>query len=382
MIPSGKISVLLAPALAADRSLSMDLYVGNLRATLPDFADQVDYEFLAPASDPRTTGRAHRQWIRYVEYPRLLRRRLSAMRPGTVLHVLDHSYGHLCNLADVVPTVATCHGLENFLLPLRLPWHQALWTYRVKSMRRARRVVAISDDVARDVQRFIGLPAGRVPVYHYGIDPVFCPAVAPGSGLDGVVEKEESRAAARVAALRGVGRIVVLHVGFNVARKNLPVLLDALRRLLDAGVPVTFVKVGADPRADGYGAGVTALGEHFEHLGWLGPTDLAAVLRRADVLAFPSLHEGFGRPIVEAQACGLPVVVADTDSAREIAGTGALFHRPDSAEELAERLWAATGDAAVRRELIVAGHVNTRRFLWREHVRGLVETYADAQREG
>ena len=338
----GKISVLLAPALAADGSLSMDLYVENLRATLPDFADQVDYEFLAPPTDPRTTGRAFRQWQRYVEYPRLLRRRLRAMPRGTVLHVLDHSYGHLCHLADVAPTVATCHGLENFLLPLRWPWHQALWTYRVKAMRRARRVVAISGDVARDVQRFIGLPAGRVPVYHYGIDPVFRPVTSAATGTDDVSEKEEGPAAARIVALHQAGRIVVLHVGFNVARKNLPVLLDALRRLLEAGVPITFVKVGADPRSDGYGAGVAALGEHFEHLGWLRPADLAAVLRRADVLAFPSLHEGFGRPIVEAQACGLPVVVADTDSAREIAGAGALYHRPDSTEELAGCIRRAT----------------------------------------
>lgn len=376
MTAPGKISVLLAPALAADHSLSMDLYAENLRAALPAFRDEVDYEFLVPPSDPQTTGRALRQWKRYVEYPRLLRARLRAMPPGTVLHVLDHSYGHLCRLADAAPTVATCHGLENFLLPLRWPWHQAMWVYRVKAMRRARRVVAISGDVARDVQRFIGLPAARVPVYHYGIDPVFRPAAADGEPGD----EGSSTAAARIAALRRAGRIIVLHVGFNVARKNLPVLLDALARLLAAGVPVTFVKVGADPRADGYGAGIAALGEHFEYLGWLGTTDLAAVLRNADVLAFPSRHEGFGRPIVEAQASGLPVVVADTDSAREIAGTGALFHPPDSAEELAGCLRAATGDAKVRRELVAAGFANTRRFLWREHVRGLVETYRELQR--
>lgn len=359
MDPASKIPVLLAPALTVDRALSMDLYLANLQSALAPFADRFDFEVVAPATVPGDPWAA-KQWKRYVGYPRLLARRLRA-RPGAVLHVLDHSYGHLCR-ADV-PTVLTCHGLENFRLKLGLFWQQALWVYRVKAMRRARRIVAISGDVADDARRFIAPPPGKIVLDYYGVDEVFSPRGEPFPAL---------------AARRAAGELLVLHVGMNIARKNVGLLLDALAELRAQGLSVRFVKVGSDPRADGYRARMASLGllEPFDYLGWLDAPALAAVYRSCHVLAFPSIHEGFGRPIIEAQACGLPVVVADTASAREIAGAGALVHAPADAADLAARLRAVLTEPHTRAGLVARGFENLPRFSWAEHARVLTEIYA------
>lgn len=358
MNPASKIPVLLAPALLVDRALSMDLYLANLQAALAPFAGRFDFEVVAPSTAPGDPWAA-KQWKRYVAFPRLLAEKLRA-RPGAVLHVLDHSYGHLCRRD--VPTVLTCHGLENFRLKLRRFWQQALWVYRVKSMLRARRVVAISGDVADDARRFIGVPAEKMALDYYGVDPIFTPQGDPFPAL---------------AARRDAGELLVLHVGMNIARKNIGVLLDALGKLRAQGLPVRFVKVGSDPRQDGYREQLASLGllDHCDYLGWLDAPALAAVYRSCHVLAFPSIHEGFGRPIIEAQACGLPVVVADTASAREIAGTGALIHAPTDAADLAAKIRAAA-DPGTRAGLTQRGFENIRRFSWAEHARVLTDIYA------
>ena len=359
MDPAPKIPVLLAPALAVDRALSMDLYLANLQSALAPFTNRFDFEVVAPATAPGDLWAA-KQWKRYVAFPRLLARRLRA-RPGAVLPVLDHSYGHLCR-ADV-PTVLTCHGLENFRLKLRLFWQQALWVYRVKSMGRARRIVAISGDVADDARRFAGVPADKLVLDYYGVDPIFTPQGEPVAAL---------------AARRDAGELLVLHVGMNIARKNIGVLLDALGKLRAQGVPVRFIKVGSDPREDGYREQMDSLGlrDHFDYLGWLDAPALAAVYRSCHVLAFPSIHEGFGRPIIEAQACGLPVVVADTASAREIAGAGALIHAPADADDLAAKVRAAATEPDTRAGLVQRGFENLPRFSWAEHARVLTDIYA------
>jgi len=347
--------------MAIDQSLSMDLYLENLLAAFaaePD--DRFDLQVVVPTG---AGGRLGKQWKRYVEYPRLLAAR-AARAPGTMVHVLDHSYGHLCR--GGFPSVLTCHGLENFKLPLKFPWHQALWTYRVRSMRFARSVVAISEDVAADVRRYTATRPERMRLVYYGIDPVFSPdGPAPAAG-------------AMLAALRQAGERLVLHVGVNIARKNIGVALEAVARLRGEGLPVKFVKGGSDPREDGYAEQIErlGLGPHLVNLGWMKSDELAGVYRACDAMAFPSRHEGFGRPIVEAQACGLPVVVAATDCAREIGGGGSPTHPPDDAPALAAHLRSILTDPAARAAVVEAGFENIRRFSWAEHVRALRELYA------
>ena len=373
-----RIPVLLAPAMAIDHSTSMDLYLENLLDAFAPYQDRFDFEVVTP---PGAGGRLGKQWRRYVDYPRVLAAR-ARQKPGAILHVLDHSYGHLCRTR--MPSLLSCHGLENFKLPLRYPWHQALWLYRVKSMRFARRVLAISEDVAADVRRYTATAPDHIRLAYYGVDPVFQPAFADAGRAPARLHTADATSTLdKLDSLRHEGQLLVLHVGVNIPRKNIGCLLDALAILRAENLPVKFVKVGSDPRADGYAEQTARLGldPHLACLGWLRAPELAAVYRACDVLAFPSIHEGFGRPIVEAQACGLPVVVADTDCAREIGGAGIPTHSPTDAADLAARLREVLSDPATRARVVAAGSENVRRFSWAEHVRTLTDLYAQVHRD-
>jgi glycosyltransferase involved in cell wall biosynthesis len=172
----------------------------------------------------------------------------------------------------------------------------------------------------------------------------------------------------------------VLALGTVERRKNVPTLVDAFGRLGRAVPDVDLVLAGRD----GDDADVTA--RHVERL----PRDLqerihrrAAVddaekehlLRGASVLAYPSLDEGFGFPVLEAQLAGVPVVASTAGSIPEIAGDGALLAPADDAERLASQLVIALDDEARRAALVAAGRHNLCRFSWDKTAAQLVALY-------
>ena len=184
-------------------------------------------------------------------------------------------------------------------------------------------------------------------------------------------------AAARLPALNRLRaeNLLVLNIGSNLRRKNLPTLLQAIHLLRrDRRLPV---KLGSEHQALVRQLG---LDDAIVELGSLRPPQVAAACRLSHALAFPSLYEGFGRPTVEAQACELPCVLADSSCMREVGGGGALYHAPTNAEELADALARVLTAGSERAALIAAGTANARRFTWSRYAEALIEIYAEVAR--
>ena len=99
-------------------------------------------------------------------------------------------------------------------------------------------------------------------------------------------------------------------------------------------------------------------------IGYVPEADLPALLTGAAALAFPSLYEGFGFPILEAQACGAPVLTSTTSSCPEVAGEGALLVDPHDVEAIADGLWRLLTEPALAQRIAALGAANVRRFRW------------------
>lgn len=194
------------------------------------------------------------------------------------------------------------------------------------SARRADRVLALSRTAAAEIEDALGVPGDRIRVVSPAVDPRFRP--------DG------GAAAARVADALGVSGRFCLAVGDVNPRKNLSALARAVARLDDlnlvlAGSPgATSDPVLRDPRV--------------RWLGRVGDDDLADLYRAAAVTAFPSLHEGFGLPAVEAMASGCPLVVSNRGALPEVVGDAAIV-TGTSTDEIAEALRAALEPTAADR---------------------------------
>lgn len=366
---NGRPSVIFAPVLRAEGWTSIDLQQENILSALRALDDPPEIMVLDP--DRRPAGvLLPKQLIRDYCYPRLIRAAAMAS-PGCVLHVTDQSYGHLCAAAR--RSVVNCNDVQHFVLPELRGLRLARWKHRVNGMRQADRVLAISEHLAAELKEHLRLTEDRIVVLPGGVDTaVFHP----------LPREEACLRLPQVAALAGSHRLV-LNIGTNLRRKNLPTLLRAVHQLAVVHrLPVKLVKIGP-PLLESHHRGLIeelGLGAQVIDLGFLPPEQVAAACRLAHVLSFPSLYEGFGRPTLEAQACGLPCVLAEASCLREIGGSGALYHAPTDHEALAQALLQAMDDGPVRATLIAAGLRNAARFSWKAYASRLLKIYADVAR--
>jgi glycosyltransferase involved in cell wall biosynthesis len=270
---------------------------------------------------------------------------------------LDVVHG-LANIAPLhAPAAATVVTLLDLIwlhhpdvMPARdrLAWR--IWA--IGSARRADRVIAISHAARDDMVATLGFDPGRIDVTPLGVR---VPDVAPAGGSD-----------------LGEGP-VVLCVSQKSPHKNLPRLLRAV-----AGLDVTLVLPGASgPHEDELRALAQELGlaERVRFPGWLEPGELEALYARAACFVLPSLEEGFGLPLLEAMARGVPVCCSDASSLPEVVGDAGILFDPMDVEAIRSaiaRLIADPGDLRKR------GRERARAFTWRRTAEATIASYERA----
>jgi glycosyltransferase involved in cell wall biosynthesis len=234
----------------------------------------------------------------------------------------------------------------------------------LNAVRRSAAVITQSEYTARQVTAHTDVDPRKVRVVHFGV-------AFPSRMLTA-----EERCRER-EPLVGRGGQLVLAVGAIQNRKNTANIVRAL-----ACLPRGYKLVLAG--AEGYGAETVdqviereQLGHRVKKLGYVPDDRLAALYQSADVLAFPSLEEGAGLPVLEAMASRLPVVTAATSCLPEMAGDAALYADPHEPREIAEKIRMAVEDAGMRDALVQKGLERARRFTWRETARQTLEVYED-----
>jgi len=278
---------------------------------------------------------------------------------------LYHATNYAAPRTRRVPLVLTVHDLALLRFPeLGTPGLRRLIARVPRAAHAARRVIADSETTARDLRELIGVPAERIRVVHLGCDPRFQP----------VPDSSQRRAA---LARYGIAEPYLLHVGTIEPRKNLPLLVRAYARLrAQRGVPPRLVLAGE--RGWGYEALRRELDAHgptlaIDVVGRIATADLPAVYSGADLFVYPSLYEGFGLPVLEAMACGTPVVTSDAGSLSEVVGDAARCVDPRAADALAAVLGELLDDEAQRRTLSERGRARAAHFTWERCAR---ETFA------
>ena len=233
-----------------------------------------------------------------------------------------------------------------------------------RSVARANHVLADSLATRADLSELYGTPPEKVSVLYSGVSEAFQPVRDPS-------------ALAAVRQRYGLGDAAfILAVGTLQPRKNYVRLIQAFARLGDSELRLVIAggrgwlydQIFAEVERQGLAGRVI-------FPGFAADADLPALYSAAAVLAYPSLYEGFGLPILEACACGTPVVTSTVSCLPEVAGDAALLVPPTDVEALASALRQTVGDSALRARLIQAGFERARQFSWDKSARELLEIY-------
>lgn len=278
-----------------------------------------------------------------------------ARRPPAALFVP----AHVLPLWRPARTLVTVHDLGYLHFPDAHPPRQRRyldWSTRWNA-RVATRILADSQATAHDLETLLGTPGDKIRVVYPGFD-----------GRHGPIGADAAEAVLRRYA---ICRPYVLTVGTVQPRKN-------LARLAQAFAQVLTTWEGPDPRPQLVLAGQpgwlseqvlrevaqAGLDSALRVTGYVTDADLPAVLANATALAFPSLYEGFGFPILEAQSADVPVLTSSTSSCPEVAGQGALLVDPLNVTAIADGLHRLLRDEALRGHLVQQGRNNVQRFSW------------------
>jgi glycosyltransferase involved in cell wall biosynthesis len=209
------------------------------------------------------------------------------------------------------------------------------------------RIITVSEFTATQVEQYLGIERSRIRVVHHGV------RIPPATRL----EREK----------------IILHVGAIQKRKNIDRLVQAFE-----SVPPDWRLVLAG--SAGFGAEEILnkiRNSRVSVLGYVSAAELAGWYSRATILAFPSLDEGFGIPVLEAMAAGVPVITSDRSALAEVAGDAALLVNPESVEELTEALRTMVADTPLREDLARKGLTRAAAFTWPKAVENTWRVYRE-----
>ena len=238
------------------------------------------------------------------------------------------------------------------------------------SVRAATRVIAVSENTKRDLIRLYDVSPEKIGVVYEGK-----PDVGSSSS-----DKDSSTNRMRIAAHQWSETNYLLFVGRLEERKNIVRIIEAFEILKEKyGMPHKLVLAGKP----GYGYASIRLKiknseyqEEIRELGYVGEEEKRELLRNADIFLFPTLYEGFGLPVLEAQAAGVPVVASNLGSLPEVAGAcGAVFVDPFSAKSIASGVESVLSNEAERGAIIKAGYENSHRFDWKTCASGIAASF-------
>lgn len=288
---------------------------------------------------------------------------------GQLYHATEHLLPYLRR-----PTVLTVHDL----IFERYPHHHK-WTNRLflslgmrLFVRAANTIIAVSQQTQQDLVELYQTPAAKIRVIYQGIDPSFAPADAA------TVQRVRAQYALRNAD--GTPRPYLLMVGTLEPRKNHVTAMRALARLKALGLPHTLLVVGGEGWLfSPIKAQVEALGlaADVAFTGYVPAADLPALYTGAAAVLQPTLYEGFGFPVLEAMACGAPVICSNVSSLPEAAGNAALLVAPLDDAALAAAIQQLLTEPTLADELRSLGLAQASKFRWERCAQETVTVYQE-----
>ncbi|MEK7648923.1 MAG: glycosyltransferase family 1 protein [Patescibacteria group bacterium] len=344
----------------------IEWYVFHLMKALADIDTEHEYIFYTDRMPPGDMDAVISSRLRILHWPFKhfwTQGRLS-------LEMLVHPPDVLLIPASALPlihpqkTITVVHDVGFFCHTTYRSWQDVAylkWS-TLYALKQAWRIVAVSEWTKQEIIRNYRTPSENIHVVHIGLDSTYA-ALQDKSAIRATIEKY------------GIQQPYFLTIGRIDERKNIKSLVQGF--VLFSRSNSSHCLVVAGPKGYGAQKSIAAIeeahkmGVRIMYIPWLEEYEKKALLSGCAAFVFPSLYEGFGIPVIEAQACHVPVITSQTTSLPEIAGAGALYIDPQSALSIANAMQKIASDVSYAAHLTEIGYENTKRFTWKSCARGI-----------
>lgn len=353
---------------------SMEVYANGVISGLRTVRPNWEIVDLKPQPVDRKSQspilRVQKYYERFWRFPQLVQQ-----QKADVYHILDHSEAHITYGLKKLgkPVVVTCHDLINFYYKdnlqgsVTLPFlSHNMWLYAVKGMKQADAVVTVSSMTAKDATKILDIKPAKISVAPNAVESIFKPL--PQSEIDKFRQKS------------GISpeTLCLLNVGSNHPRKNIDTVLKVIDSLKQRGVSVHLWKAGADFNEE---QTIFIRDQNLEnHITYLGKPDKSSLIQfynAADILIAPSLHEGFGITLLEAMACGTPVITANVSAMPEVVGDAGILVEPLDYQSMADAAINLQKDSTFRQQLIEKALKRVKQFTWESTSEQIAQIYEE-----
>jgi len=278
---------------------------------------------------------------------------------------------HILPMVHPKNSVVTIHGLEYEYFPQMYPWRHLQylrWSTRY-ALKHARKIIAVSENTKQDLVKLYGGDENKIEVVYHGIEQKISNFPALPAGRQFPISKQIPNSKFQIP------KPYILYLGRIETKKNIEGILAAYKILKEKfQIPHELILAGMP----GFGYDEIKLKIvncklKIIETGYISEKEKWQLMKEADIFLFLSFYEGFGLPVLEAQAAGVPVITSFNSSLPEIAGQGALFVDPKNFEQIAEAVKSIIDDNALRAKLIELGYVNIKKFSWEKCARETLE---------
>lgn len=292
-----------------------------------------------------------------------------------IFHIIDHTNAHVAYWLKKLgkPIIITCHDLVQYIYPeilknqSRFPaLSMAVWQYSARGITLADRIVAVSQNTAKDITNWLHIDPSQISVIPNGVESEF-------HLLPSIISNEW-----RSQFSSSPEEICLLNIGSTHQRKNILTILNVVRSIANRGIPVRLWKIGDDfTSAQKQFILSNNLESKITLLGNRDRTDLIRFYNATDVLLAPSLYEGFGLTVLEAMACGTPVITSNVSSLPEVVGEAAILVDPMDTETIVRNILHLRQDLSFQKNFIERGFNRSAEFTWRKNAEQLEKIYQE-----
>jgi glycosyltransferase involved in cell wall biosynthesis len=351
---------------------SMDVYVDNLvKALKAEYQKGIqikDYTTLPGISRYFKSPHRHlRHVFRYIVNPAGV-----YFQQADIFHVADQANAHLISVLDPRKTVITCHDLTapywvmrhvKLTAKKRIKQHVEKW--RLDYMKKVPRIISVSEATKNDLVETLKIFPEKIVVIPEGVENFFKPVTNPNILRD--VRKRYK-----------LPEKFILHIGVNFENKNIEGLFKTFSYLAKRDPEIYLVKIGQNwldhqlhflktyPYAD-----------RIIHLGFADKQDLPALYSLAKVLVHLSLNEGFGFTVLEAMACGCPVIVSRIPALVELAGSAGLYISPNPTSNELNKIYSSLSDSRVISGHRRSGLLRAKLYRWEQCAKSTYQVYQE-----